>query len=88
MGCSWLFVYPYMTGEINYVVPAFVHGLHGREIWPADHVAVSVPYQWIPTVIGNMHTMDLELQGHKSRQCYYDEFEGILSDLAAKEASL
>ncbi len=81
MGCSWLFVYPFMTGEINFVVPAFVHGLHGREIWPKDYVAVSVPYQWIPTVIGNLGKMDLELEGHASREKYYSEFEGILKDL-------
>lgn len=86
MGCSWLFVYPYMTGEINFVVPAFVHGLHGRNIWDPTEVAVAVPYQWIPTVIENLNTMELELEGHKSRESYYAEFEGILKDLAAKES--
>lgn len=84
MGCSWLFVYPFMTGEINFVVPAFVHGLHGREIWDKNHVAVSVPYQWIPTVIQNLDTMKLELEGHESREKYYAEFEGILKDLAER----
>ena len=75
-----------MTGEINFVVPAFVHGLHGRNIWDPAEVAVAVPYQWIPTVIENLNTMELELEGHKSRERYYAEFEGILKDLAAKES--
>lgn len=84
MGCSWLFAYPFITGEINFVVPAFVHGLHGRELWPSEYVAVAVPYPWIPTVIENLNTMKLELEGHESKEKYYSEFEGILKDLARK----
>ncbi len=81
MGCSWFLIYPYMTGKINFVVPAFIHGPHGRRLWPEDTVLVSVPYQWIPTVLQNLGEMPLELAGHRSREAYYAEFEGILADL-------
>ncbi len=84
MGCSWLLVYPYMTGKINFVVPTFVHGLHGRQIWPSDTVAVSVPYQWVPTVISSLGEMPLELSGHAGKEQYYAEFGGILKDLEEK----
>ena len=81
MGCSWFLVYPYMTGKINFVVPAFIHGPHGRQLWPSDTVVVSVPYQWVPTVLLNLKEMPLELHGHTSREAYYAEFGGILADL-------
>ena len=81
MGCSWFMVYPYMTGKINFVVPAFVHGPHGRHLWDEDTVVVSIPYQWVPTVIENLAEMPLLLKGHESREMYYEEFDGILRDL-------
>ena len=84
MGCSWFLVYPYMTGKINFVVPSFVHGLHGRQLWPSDTVVVGVPYQWVPTVIGNLGEMPLELSGHAGKEQYYAEFGGILKDLDEK----
>lgn len=82
MGCSWFMVAPYMTGEINFVIPAFIHGPHGRRLWDESTVLVSVPYQWVPTVINNLKEMPLKLKGHESRESYYSEFSGILSDLA------
>ncbi len=84
MGCSWFMVYPYMTGKINFVVPTFIHGPHGRQLWDSDTVVVSVPYQWIPTVLTNLKEMPLELSGHAGKEAYYAEFEGILADLAQK----
>ena len=84
MGCSWFMVYPYMTGKINFVVPAFVHGPHGRQLWDSDTVVVSVPYQWVPTVIGNLAEMPLHLSGHAGKEAYYAEFGGILADLEKK----
>ncbi len=81
MGCSWFMVYPYMTGKINFVVPAFIHGPHGRQLWDPDTVVVSVPYQWVPTVLTNLKEMPPELKGHASREAYYAEFGGILADL-------
>ena len=88
MGCSWFMIYPYMTGKINFVVPAFVHGLHGRELWDPDTVVVGVPYQWVPTVIGNLGEMPIHLSGHECKEKYYAEFEGILKDLDGEMAEL
>ena len=84
MGCSLFLVYPYMTGKINFLVPAFIHGPHGRQLWPSDTVVVSVPYQWVPTVLTNLGEMPLELHGHTSKEAYYAEFGGILADLDRK----
>lgn len=81
MGCSWFLVNPYMTGEINFVVPAFIHGPHGRQLWDENTIVVSVPYQWVPTVIQNLHEMPLHLSGHEGKEKYYAEFNGILADL-------
>ena len=82
MGCSWLFIHPFVTGEVNFIVPALVHGLHGRQLYPSDTLLIGIPYRWIPTILTNLARMPLQLEGHKSRADYYAEFEGILADLA------
>ena len=84
MGCAWFLVHPYKTHEVNFIVPALVHGPHGRQLYPADTLLISIPYRWIPTVLSNLTRMEHHLAGHEGKQQYYDEFEGILKDLAER----
>lgn len=84
MGCAWFLLYPYKTGEVNFVVPALVHGPRGRELYSPETLLISIPYRWIPTVLTNLSRMEHHLSSHESKQEYYDEFEGILKDLSEK----
>lgn len=84
MGCSWLLVHPYKTAEVNFVVPALVHGLHGRQLYAPDTLLIGIPYRWIPVILSNLERMPLQLEGHHGKERYYAEFEGILKDLAEK----
>ena len=84
MGCAWLLIRPYLTAEVNFVVPALVHGLHGRQLYPSDTLLIGIPYRWIPVILDNLERMPLHLEGHRGKEHYYAEFEGILSDLAEK----
>ena len=84
MGCAWLLIYPYRKAEVNFIVPALVHGLHGRQLYPADTLLIGIPYRWIPAILTNLEHMKLQLDGHKSKDDYHAEFEGILTDLAEK----
>ena len=82
MGCAWLLIHPYKTGEVNFIVPALVHGLHGRQLYPSDTLLIGIPYKWMPIILSNIERMPLHLEGHKSKAAYYAEFEGILADLS------
>lgn len=84
MGCAWLLIHPYKTGNVNYIVPALVHGLHGRQLYPSDTLLIGIPYKWIPTILTNLERMPLHLEGHKNKETYYAEFGGILADLSEK----
>ena len=84
MGCAWLMLQPYITGKVNFIVPALVHGLHGRQLYASDTLLIGIPYQWIPTVITNLSRMTHHLEGHKDRDHYYAEFGGIITDLAER----
>ena len=84
MGCAWMLAYPYKSAQVNFIVPALVHGLHGRQVYSPDTMVISVPYRLIPVILGNLARMPLHLEGHKSKAAYHAEFEGIIADLAEK----
>lgn len=84
MGCSWLLIHPFKTQKVNFIVPALVHGPHGRELYSPDTLLIGIPYRWIPAVLRGLNEMTYHLEGHESRDKYYAEFEGILSDLAER----
>lgn len=84
MGCAWLFIYPFQSGRVNFILPEMIHGMKGRELFPAGSVLISIPYQWIPTMAHNLSEMPWHLPSHDSREAYLAEFGAILGDLAKK----
>jgi uncharacterized protein (DUF169 family) len=87
MGCAWLFIYPFQSGHINFLVPDMVHGMKGRELFPAGSIVISIPYPWLPTVAQNLREMTWHLPSHRSKAEYLEEFGTILGDLAQKAAT-
>lgn len=62
--CAWLFVYPLLTGEINYAATNAVYGrdLHSTTEWKAKgDQMISIPYDKIRTVLRNLKDL-LELR--------------------------
>ena len=82
MGCAWLFVYPFQSGKVNFIIPEMVHGMKGRELFPKDSVVISIPYHWIPTMTRNLEEMVWHLPSHRGKKQYLEEFESILGDLS------
>jgi uncharacterized protein (DUF169 family) len=82
MGCSWLFVYPFETGNVNYLMPEFIHGMTGRELFEPNTVLISIPYRWLPTVSKSLG--EIKLPFHSSKQEYLNEFAGIIGDLVTE----
>src|SRR4030043_2106760 len=79
MGCSLIYVYPFETGKGNYLIPEWIHGMTGREIFAPNTVLMSIPYQWLQTVTQNLR--EIKLQFHTSKKEYLEEFQEILVDL-------
>jgi uncharacterized protein (DUF169 family) len=84
MGCAWLFIYPFQSGKVNFIIPELVHGMKGRELFPKGSVVISIPYHWIPTMTKNLEEMNWHLPSHESRKLYLEEFGTILGELAGK----
>ncbi|MCX5813862.1 MAG: DUF169 domain-containing protein [Proteobacteria bacterium] len=79
MGCSWIYIYPFESGKMNYLIPEMIHGMNGRELFEPNTVLVSIPYQWLQTVAQNLR--EIKMVFHESKAEYLAEFEEILVDL-------
>ncbi len=84
MGCAWLFIYPFQSGKVNFIVPDMVHGMKGRELFPQGSIVISIPYPWIQTMAQNLREMTWHLPSHRSKADYLEEFGTILGELAQK----
>ena len=82
MGCSWIYIYPFETGNVNYLMPEMIHGMTGRELFAPNTVLVSIPYQWLQTVAQNLKKIGLMF--HETKDKYLAEFEGIIIDLVGR----
>ena len=56
MGCAWLYVYPYLSGELNLTLPSF--GMTARNLFPEGLLPVSIPWGLLPTLVKNLQDMN------------------------------
>jgi uncharacterized protein (DUF169 family) len=57
MGCAWLLAYPYITGKVNYFLTGFGSGMKAKKLFPENRQLISIPYNWLPTIIENLREM-------------------------------
>lgn len=58
MGCSWIFIYPYVSGELNYHVTNLVHGMRGRQVLPDGVFVISIPFDLLNEITENLRNME------------------------------
>ena len=56
--CGWIFSYPYVTGETNYVVTGIGYGMKNQKLLPEGLFLISVPYDVIPMLLENLQEME------------------------------
>jgi uncharacterized protein (DUF169 family) len=57
IGCAWIFVYPYITGELNYTMTGLGHGMKRRKLFPEGQQLVSIPFDLLPSVLQTLRDM-------------------------------
>ena len=78
MGCAWILAYPYITGEVNYVISGLGSGIKARKVFPEGRQIISIPYNWLPTITQNLQEMPWELKA------YGDESEEFVKQACIK----
>jgi uncharacterized protein (DUF169 family) len=57
MGCSWIYIYPYLTGELNYTITGLGHGMRRRKLFPEGQQLVSIPLGVLPSLLQTLREM-------------------------------
>jgi uncharacterized protein (DUF169 family) len=57
IGCAWIFVYPYITGELNYTTAGLGHGMKRRNLFPEGHQLISIPFDLLPSILQTLQDM-------------------------------
>jgi uncharacterized protein (DUF169 family) len=85
LACSWLYVYPYLTGKLNYTITGLSLGMQTLQVLPQGLMVISIPWQKLPMVLTNLKNMNWLLESeivtgdeHKRR------FGALLKDIEAR----
>ena len=57
VACAWIYVYPVISGELNYFITGLGLGMQALNIFPPGLFLISVPFQRIPTMLENLEEM-------------------------------
>jgi uncharacterized protein (DUF169 family) len=58
LGCAWLYAYPYLSGEVNYLTTGLGFGMKAQKVFPEGRQLVSIPYDQLPAIILNLQEME------------------------------
>ena len=57
IGCSWLFAYPYQSGEMNFVSTGLGFGMRRRKLFPEGLHIISFPFDQIASLLQTLKEM-------------------------------
>lgn len=85
LACSWLYIYPYLSGEVNYTVTGMSMGMQTLKVLPQGLILISIPWTKLPMIMKNLENMNwhpisenITGEEHKKR------FDGLLNDIMRK----
>jgi uncharacterized protein (DUF169 family) len=65
IGCAWIFIYPYLSGELNYTITGLGHGMKRRKLFPEGQQFVSIPFDILPSMLQTLQDMPWVLPAFK-----------------------
>jgi uncharacterized protein (DUF169 family) len=66
IGCAWIYVYPYVTGELNYTLTGLGHGMRRRKLFPEGQQLVSIPFDLLPSMLQALRDMPWVLPAYET----------------------
>ncbi|MBN2238909.1 MAG: DUF169 domain-containing protein [Dehalococcoidales bacterium] len=58
IACSWLTTYPYISGEVNYIITDVSHGMKAKQVFPSGTILISIPYDRINPLIEDLKKIE------------------------------
>jgi len=57
IGCAWLFIHPYLNGEINFITTGLGFGMRRRKLFPEGMQFISIPFDLLPSMLETLREM-------------------------------
>ena len=64
MGCAWLYIYPYVSGELNFTITSLAHGMRSKQVFPDGIILISIPYDLLPSMLENLQNIEWMLPAY------------------------
>jgi uncharacterized protein (DUF169 family) len=58
VGCAWIYLHPYLTGDMNLTVTGFGFGMKARRLFPEGRILLSIPWDKLPGILKNLEDMN------------------------------
>ena len=58
IACSWLTTYPYISGEVNYIITDVSHGMTAKQVFPKGTILISIPFDKINPIIEGLQKIE------------------------------
>ncbi len=85
IACSWLTTYPYISGEMNYIITDVSHGMKAKQVFPPGTVLVSVPYDELSHLIEGLQKIEwLPAMYTEGREAHDRKFRETIESLHRK----
>ena len=65
IGCAWTYIYPYLTGELNYFITGLGHGMKRRQLFPEGRQIISIPFDLLTSLLQTLEEMPWVLPAYK-----------------------
>jgi uncharacterized protein (DUF169 family) len=65
IGCAWTYVYPYLSGELNYTITGLGHGMRRRRLFPEGMQIISIPFDLLVPMLQTLQEMPWVLPAYK-----------------------
>jgi uncharacterized protein (DUF169 family) len=65
IGCAWIYIYPYLSGELNYTIAGLGHGMKRRQLFPEGRQIISIPFDLLPSLLQTLQVMPWVLPAYK-----------------------
>jgi len=85
IGCTWMLIYPYVTGKMNLTVSGLAFGMKSRNLFPEGKVILSIPWDLLPEIIQNLREMNWVPHSFTiGRKAHKEKVKGIAERLNKK----
>jgi uncharacterized protein (DUF169 family) len=66
IGCAWTYVYPYLSGKLNYTITGLGHGMRRRKLFPEGWQVISIPFDLLPSMLRTLQEMPWVLPAYEA----------------------